>query len=135
VAAALGQITHTALRYLGVRSRALRMTPWRMILVEGLHQMPDCEGIITAADDPLLRATACTGAPRCMQAQAETRMLAAVLAPRVAADASLHISGCAKGCAHSGNATITLVATEKGFDLIRNGSVRDTPALRGLSSA
>jgi precorrin-3B synthase len=135
VAVALGQLTHTALRYLGVRSRGLRLTPWRMILVEGLHQMPDCEGVLTGADDPLLRTTACTGAPRCASAHAETRMLAGVLAPRVAADATLHISGCAKGCAHSGNATVTLVATEKGFDLIRNGSVRDTPDLRGLSSA
>ena len=44
----------------------------------------------------------------------------------------LHISGCAKGCAHPAAAPLTLVATADGFDLIRDGSARDAPVMRGL---
>jgi precorrin-3B synthase len=44
----------------------------------------------------------------------------------------LHVSGCAKGCAHPGVAPLTLVATSAGFDLIRDGSASATPTLSGL---
>jgi precorrin-3B synthase len=132
---AFGQLISTALRYLGNCAHALRMTPWRMILAEGMQEMPRCEGLIVQAGDPMLRVIACSGAPRCAQAHADTRALAAALAPCVAEDARLHVSGCAKGCAHSGPASITLVATGEGFDLVRGGSVRDAPVQRGLSGA
>jgi precorrin-3B synthase len=132
--ATFGQITYTTLQWLAERASRLRMTPWRMILAEGLHEMPAREGLITHAEDPLLRAVACSGAPRCPEAHADTRMLAAALAPHLAPDARLHVSGCTKGCAQSGPASITLVATGKGFDLIRGGSARDAPTVSGLSS-
>ena len=132
---AFGQITHAALRSLAAKTGGLRLTPWRMLLAEGLHDMPAGEGFVARADDPLLRVVACSGAPRCHDAHAETRALAAALAPHVPADARLHVSGCAKSCAQSAPASITLVATPDGFDLIRNGSTRDVPAVRGLSRA
>ena len=47
---------------------ALRITPWRMVLIEGCHDTPDIPGLITRPDDPMLRVTACTGAPGCLQA-------------------------------------------------------------------
>ena len=134
IGVAFGQMTHTALRWLAEHAGGLRMTPWRMLLAEGLRDMPACEGLITQAEDPLLRVVACSGAPRCPEAHAETRTLAAALARHPGADARLHVSGCAKGCAHSGPATITLVATARGFDVVRNGSTRDEPILRGLSA-
>lgn len=135
IGTAFGQIAHTPLRWLAERTRGLRMTPWRMMLAEGLLEMPVSDGLITRADDPLLRVVACSGAPRCPQAHADTRALAAALAPQMAPDARLHVSGCAKGCAQSSPASITLVATDRGFDLVRDGSTRDTPIVRGLSSA
>jgi precorrin-3B synthase len=106
-----------------------------MILAEGLRAMPRHNDFITRPDDPLLRAIACSGAPRCREAHADTRELAAALAPRLAPDAHLHVSGCAKGCAHSGPATITLVATGAGYDLVSHGTTRDAPVRRGLSAA
>jgi precorrin-3B synthase len=130
---ALGQLTSTALAYLGARVNGLRLTPWRMILAEEMREMPACEGLIAQADDPMLRVIACSGAPRCREAHADTRELAATLAPHLPAEANLHISGCAKGCAHSGPASITLVATREGFDLVRGGSTRDEPSMRALS--
>ncbi|MCA6112183.1 precorrin-3B synthase [Bradyrhizobium cenepequi] len=135
VGAAFGQLTHAALTYLAGCAQGLRMTPWRIILAEGLRQMPYCEGLVTQADDPILRVVACSGAPACREAHADTRALAAALAPHIAADSRLHVSGCAKGCAHSGSIALTLVATSEGFDLVRGGSTRDAPVARGLTGA
>jgi precorrin-3B synthase len=130
---ALGQLTSIALTYLAARANGFRLTPWRMMLAEGMREMPACEGLIAQADDPMLRVIACSGAPRCREAHADTRALAAALAPYLPAEANLHISGCAKGCANSGPASITLVATPEGFDLVRGGSTRDQPSIRALS--
>lgn len=135
VGAAFGQVTHSALGRLAAAAQALRMTPWRMMLAEGLDEMPLSPGLITWPDDPALRVIACSGAPRCREAHADTRELAAALAPQLPPGVRLHVSGCAKGCAHSGPASITLVATRDGFDFIRDGSVRDEPVARGLRVA
>jgi precorrin-3B synthase len=128
-----GQLTHTGLAGLATSAHALRLTPWRMILAEGVDEMPSGPEFITATDDPRLRVIACSGAPRCREAHADTRATATRLAARLPTGARLHVSGCAKGCAHSGTATLTLVATPKGFDLVREGSTRDAPLRRGLS--
>jgi precorrin-3B synthase len=130
---AFGQVTHATLNRLAKHASALRMTPWRMMLAEGLHEMPHFEGLITRAFDPRLRVIACSGAPRCLEAHADTRALAAALAPNLDAGVTLHVSGCAKGCAHPRSAPLTLVGTSEGFDLVRDGSARDTPIWRGLS--
>ena len=133
VGIAFGQLPHTALRHLAAFGQSLRLTPWRMVLVEQLCEMPDGAGLVTNADDPALRVIACSGAPRCREAHADTRALAAMLTPKIAPGAKVHVSGCAKGCAHAGPAAVTLVATRDGFDLIRNGATCDAPSLRGLS--
>lgn len=133
VGLAFGQLQSATLAHLATLAPGLRMTPWRMIFLEGSREMPGHEGLVTHANDPLLRVIACTGAPICPEAFAETRELAATLAPHIPADAKLHVSGCAKGCAHAGAAAITLVGTPGGFDLVRGGSPRDIPGMRGLS--
>ncbi|MBR0688130.1 precorrin-3B synthase [Bradyrhizobium manausense] len=132
IGVAFGQMPHATLNQLSGCGHALRMTPWRMVLSEGKRTMPAASGLITEAFDPALRVIACSGAPRCREAHADTRALAATLAPNLGSAARLHVSGCAKGCAHSGAAAITLVATASGFDLVRGGSTRDEPVLRGL---
>ena len=110
----------------------LRVTPWRMLLIEGAITAPDLPGLITRADDPMLRVVACTGAPGCLQAHGETRNLARALAPHLRE--TLHVSGCAKGCAHPGPAALTLTATPTGFALIRGGAASGTPIRDGLSA-
>jgi precorrin-3B synthase len=104
-----------------------------MLLVEGLAAMPALAGLVTRAGDPLRRVEACSGAPACLQALAPVRGLAERLAPQVPQGKVLHLSGCAKGCAHPAPADFTLVATAQGFDLIRNGTTLDAPLLRGLA--
>ena len=133
VGIAFGQLDSVALADVAMLTPGLRLTPWRMILLEGLQEMPRHDNLITRSDDPLLRVIACTGAPLCPEAHAETRALAATLAPHIPADTRLHVSGCAKGCAHPAPSALTLVGTADGFDLVRDGSPRDTPAMRGLA--
>lgn len=107
------------------RLGALRVTPWRMLLIEGATQAPALPGVITDPTSPLLRVIACTGAPGCTQALQPTRALARALAPHLSVP--LHVSGCAKGCAHPGPAPLTLTATVEGFALIRDGTAADMP--------
>ncbi|MFN3576066.1 MAG: precorrin-3B synthase, partial [Tabrizicola sp.] len=132
VALAFGQMRAATLHALAALGQDLRPTPWRMFLIVGASTPPALPGLITNPADPILRITACTGAPACPQALGDTRQLARRLAPHLAPDQTLHISGCAKGCAHPAPAGITLTATEAGYDLIRNGTAHDTPSLRGL---
>ncbi|TGD42580.1 precorrin-3B synthase [Pseudotabrizicola sediminis] len=113
----------------------VRVTPWRMLLIEGLTALPDRPDLIVAVDDPRRRVIACTGAPGCLQAHAPVRPLARRLADQVPLGKTLHVTGCAKGCAHPGAADITLVATAKGFDRIRQGSAQDLPEAAGLAAA
>lgn len=109
---AISADTLTALADLG---RALRLTPWRMILIEG--PSPDIlpVGLITNPAHPMLSLRACPGAPFCPQAHAPTRDLARGLAGRVPRGKIVHVSGCAKGCAHPQASNLTLVATPQGF--------------------
>ncbi|MFT6674876.1 MAG: precorrin-3B synthase [Sulfitobacter sp.] len=133
---AFGQLSVETLSALA-KQGALRMTPWRMVLIEQAQSLPEIDGLIGDAGDPLLRIIACTGAPRCPQAHFETRALARDIAPHLDPHLhpgqSLHISGCAKGCAHPRSAALTITGTAQGLNLIHNGRASDAPAQTGLS--
>lgn len=126
VGCAFGQLTATSLGHLASLG-GMRMTPWRMVLVEGAQNLPAIDGILTDPANPLLRISACTGAPACAQGLAQTRPIAHHLAPHLKPDQTLHVSGCTKGCAHPRSAPVTFIATTDGFDLIRNGRTGDPP--------
>jgi precorrin-3B synthase len=112
----------------------LRVTPWRMVLLEGAGPA-GAPGFITGPGDPLLAIDACPGAPLCPSASVETRALAARLAAHMPNPyASLHVSGCAKGCARARPATLTLTGRDGAFDLIRNGRASDPPERTGLTA-
>ncbi|SFR18055.1 precorrin-3B synthase [Poseidonocella sedimentorum] len=114
--------------------QTLRITPWRMLFLPGLAERPDLpESLIAAPGDPRLRVSACTGAPGCGQAEVETRALASHLAAGLAPGTTLHVSGCAKGCARPGPADLTLVGRAGRFDLVRGGAPWDEPDRQGLS--
>jgi precorrin-3B synthase len=131
VGAEFGQVQADTLAKLADHG-ALRLTPWRMLLIEGARAMPPLPGLITAPHDPLLRVIACTGAPGCPQAHGPTRPLARALATHLPPGQVLHLSGCAKGCAHPSAADLTLTATPRGFDLVRAGRAGDMPLARDL---
>ena len=133
VALAFGQMRAETLLTLAALGHEIRPTPWRMLFMVGATVIPDIPGLITDPADPILRVTACTGAPACPQAKGDTRKLARALAAVLPPGQTLHLSGCAKGCAHPSPAPLTLIATGQGYDLIRNGLASDTPSLTGLS--
>ncbi len=129
-----GQITAHTLAQLA-QIGAIRLTPWRMLLIETTRDMSHIPGLILDATDPRLHVSACTGAPGCLQAHADTRALARALAPFVPNGQILHISGCAKGCAHPQPVFRTLTAcAPNSFNVIANGCASDTPALSAVSS-
>lgn len=105
---------------------AVRITPWRVLLVEGAPALR-VDGLISDPADPLLHVDACPGAPCCPQATVETRDLARRLAPHVAG--RLHVSGCAKGCARPRPADVTLTGRDGLFDLSLNARAGG-PAVR-----
>jgi precorrin-3B synthase len=133
VALALGQMRAGTLHALAGPGHAITLTPWRMLLLAGATALPEIAGLVTDPEDPILRVTACTGAPGCPQARGETRRLARTLAAELPAGRSLHLSGCPKGCAHPAPCDLVLTATPGGYDLIRGGTAADTPSLTGLS--
>ena len=73
--------------------------------------------------------------PACRQALQPTRELARRLARHLPEAATLHVSGCAKGCAKAEAASITLTGTGDGFDLVRDGRAGDVPRQRRMSAA
>jgi precorrin-3B synthase len=125
---AFGAFEAETLAALADTGAELRLTPWRMLLCVGLDHAPDIPGLVTDPADPLLRVAACAGAPACPSAFAPTRPLAHALAPFVPGGGFLHVSGCAKGCAHPAPAPLTLVAGAQGFAPVRNGVAADRPS-------
>ncbi|MEL6335531.1 MAG: cobalamin biosynthesis protein CobG [Pseudomonadota bacterium] len=113
---------------------AIRMTPWRALLLEGAMAPVSAEGFIHRAGDPLRLIEACPGAPACASATVDTRSLARALAERMPNE-RLHVSGCAKGCAWPRRAKTVIVGREGWFDLVRDGHAWDEPTLQGLTPA
>jgi precorrin-3B synthase len=118
----------------GIRAaagRALMMIGLTEAAASAFAIAAEALGFIVAPDDPRRRIVACAGAPICSSAHIAAR----VLAPRVAGIAAshldgsrqVHISGCAKGCAHAGSAALTIVGSPAGCELVANGSTRDVP--------
>jgi precorrin-3B synthase len=117
----------------------LRAAPDRALLAIGLTEQSAANfaaaagqlGFVTRADDPRRRVLACAGAPLCASAHLATRamapQIAAAAAPHLAGDFTIHISGCAKGCAHPAAAALTVVGTAGDCALVANGSTRDAP--------
>lgn len=106
------------------RVQGVRITPWRIAIVESAANAPP-------ADLRLLLVDACVGAPACPQGSVPTRALAEALAPLVAG--SLHVSGCAKGCARARPADVVLTGRDGRFDLAFSGRAGATPAVTGLT--
>ncbi|WP_176594833.1 cobalamin biosynthesis protein CobG [Sphingobium sp. EM0848] len=102
----------------------LRLTPWRGLILEGGTISP-------VPTEPPLLIDACPGAPACPQASVATRDLATRLAPFVSG--SLHIAGCAKGCARPRHADIVLTGRQGRFDLARKARAGSPPERTGLT--
>ena len=122
----------------------IRLTPWRTMAfvcateaeVERLLAAARQLQLVTGPQDARLAIDACTGAPGCSNGTTPTRDDAARIAQhfgaRVIAPGTIHVSGCAKGCAHRGRAAVTFVARDGRYDLVLNGAPTDEPVERAL---
>lgn len=108
-----------------VKVSAVQVTPWRRLLLKECDTLPAVDGLIRHNSDPRLAMDACPGAPYCEQASVATQPLAERLSGWVAA--SVHISGCAKGCARQQPAALCLTGREGRFDVIINGRADSAP--------
>jgi precorrin-3B synthase len=95
----------------------------RRELAERLAQVASRLGFITEPNDPRRHVIACSGAPACSSAYGETRSLAAVLQPLLAAGTTLHVSGCEKACASRAAADVSIVLAQDGARLALNADV------------
>jgi precorrin-3B synthase len=117
----------------------LRAAPDRTLLAIGLTKQGAADfvaaaeqlGFVTRADDPRRHVLACAGAPLCASAYLATRamapQIAAAAAPTLEGDLMIHISGCAKGCAHPAASALTVVGATGLCTLVANGTARDAP--------
>jgi precorrin-3B synthase len=99
----------------------IRLSPWRALYVDAAI---DGAGFIVDENDPLLRIEACPGAPACASASVDTRTAARRLAA-IDLPGTIHVSGCAKGCARSTAADLTLIGLGGRYGVVRNGTARD----------
>ncbi|RWM23329.1 MAG: precorrin-3B synthase [Mesorhizobium sp.] len=132
----------------------IRLAPQRTLLFLGLsptacHSLQQAAvalGFVTDAADPRTKIAACPGAPACASGRIATRDIAETIAAQnrdiLDSSLTLHISGCAKGCAHPGQAALTLVGGENGAGLVVDGRAKALPtgyragydAARGIDS-
>jgi precorrin-3B synthase len=120
-------------------AKGFRAAPDRVLLAIGLQPQgtsgfiaaAERHGFIVRADDPRRHVVACAGAPICASAHIASRALAPAIAEGIAPERvegrTIHVSGCAKGCAQAAPAALTVVGTAEGCALIANGSTKDAP--------
>jgi precorrin-3B synthase len=142
-AASLQRLTDVA----GVAgAHGFRTAPDRTLLAIGLRPETSRSfvvaakelGFIVDARDPRRHVVACAGAPICGSGHIAARKMAPAIAaaakPYLEGTFKIHVSGCAKGCAHPAAAALTIVGTEAGCALVGNGSARDTPFMTVAAS-
>jgi precorrin-3B synthase len=112
-ASQLRRLTHMAVHANGSE---LRLSPWRSIYIgtrdEAVLEGARDAGLIVDDHHPLLRIDACPGTPDCMSSSVDARGDAqrlAMLAMQHGHQGSIHVSGCAKRCARSAPADLTLI--------------------------
>jgi precorrin-3B synthase len=121
-----------------------RLTPWRVLLAvcasrceaEDMLARAAAEGLATDPSDVRMLIDACTGAPACASAEMPVRedalWLMKELGLRSLRRGTLHLSGCAKGCARRVASRVTLIGKEGAYDLVVDGAPGDAPLTTGI---
>lgn len=132
-AATLGRLAEAAGRMEGA---TVRPAPRRALIVAGLTPAGAIAltytarklGLIVDPADPRLAIAACSGQPACTSAHFDTRTLALYLADHAHVSGPIHISGCAKGCAHPTPARLTITGQADGIGIVADGRAGDPPS-------
>jgi precorrin-3B synthase len=125
----------------------IRTAPGRALLIVGiapamasaLEAAAERLGFIVRPADPRRHITACSGMPLCASALAPTRTLGPAIATAAASlldgSLTLHLSGCAKGCAYARAAALTTVGEPGGCGVVVNGAACDRPLVTVAADA
>jgi precorrin-3B synthase len=126
----------------GLGARDVRLAPHRSLLVLGLPankvtatlHLAGANGFWIDPANPGNAVSACAGSAGCAAARLDTHAVADALiaaAPSLFdGSLALHVSGCAKGCAHPAAAPMTLVGSDDGAGLVLDGRAGDEPETR-----
>ena len=147
VAFPFGRLTCATLAALASACTEIRITPWRaLILVDpstDAEHIARAHGAILSHTDRRLKLTACSGAGGCDVGTTDTHATALAIAERAGPLLDhvrmVHVSGCAKGCAHPAIADVTLTARDGVYDVALNAKPGDAARQKqghtGLSPA
>ena len=132
------QLTHAATWSERLGNGKIRLSFTRGLLLPGVTKADGAAlvdearrfGFIVDASDPRLSVLACPGKPACASAWTpahdDALRIADAARELLAGGATIHVSGCAKGCAHPSAADVTLVGRENGsYGVVAGGSSRD----------
>ncbi|MBK1838142.1 precorrin-3B synthase [Azospirillum sp. YIM B02556] len=142
-----GRLTAATFAALASACTEIRITPWRALILVSpsgdAEQTARAHGAILSHTDRRLKLTACSGAGSCDVGTTDTHATALAIADRAGPLLDhvrmVHVSGCAKGCAHPAIADVTLTARDGLYDVALNAKPGDATRLMqghtGLSPA
>ena len=141
VAFPFGRLDCDRLEALAALTHEIRITPWRALLLaapqDGAAERATALGGILDHGDLRLKITACSGVTGCDVGTTDTHADGLSIAQHAAGLLEtvrmVHVSGCAKGCAHPGAAAVTLTARDGVYDIALNAAPGGTPWRSGLS--
>jgi precorrin-3B synthase len=122
---------HGALWARPAPDRSLLLGPFKRTTIKTMRDEAQRLGFAVDPSDARRRIVACPGAPSCASGLIAARTIAAEIAKSVELpghSVAVHVSGCAKGCAHPAATRITIVGTAGGCGIVRDGTARATPS-------
>jgi precorrin-3B synthase len=122
---------HGALWARPAPDRALLLGPFQRTTIRTMRIEARRLDFAVDAADGRRRIVACPGAPSCASGLIAARTIAAEIAKSLelpGRGVAVHVSGCAKGCAHPAAARFTIVGTGQGCGLVCDGTARATPS-------
>ena len=110
----LGMLRPGHLDALGGIADEVVLTPWKSFVVPGAAADPTPlrnAGLVTTAESPWSRITACVGAPYCARTRTHTLELATAATTRLPGSGPrIHLVGCERRCGQPSSEHLTLVA-------------------------
>ena len=111
--------------------RSLLLGPFQRTAIKTMRDEARRLGFAVDALDARRRIVACPGAPSCASGLIAARTIAAEIAKSLelpGRGVAVHVSGCAKGCAHAAATRFTIVGTTQGCGLVCDGTAQDVPS-------
>ncbi len=122
---------HGALWARPAPDRSLLLGPFKRTTIKTMRDEARRLGFAVDPSDARRRVVACPGAPSCASGLIAARTIAAEIAKSLELPGRgvvVHVSGCAKGCAHPAATRLTIVGTARGCGVVYDGTAQATPS-------